>query len=76
MSEGKWPVGSFTLRRPGAAGALAVLMVGLGSAFDCVRWGFMNCTKGSNPEFSRWDESREGTETGGVGTNDGLDWTG
>lgn len=36
----------------------------------------MNCTKGSNPEFKRWDESREGTEMGGAGTNDGLDWTG
>lgn len=75
VSVGIWPIGVFVLRRPDTMGA--VVMLGLASVFDCVRWGFMNCTRGSNPEFKREDESRAGTETrtGGGGTNGSLDWT-
>ncbi len=77
VSVGVWPVGVFALRRPDTTVEPAAVMVGLGSVFDCVRWGFMNCARGSNPEPSSWEESRDGTGTGtgGGGTNVGLDWT-
>lgn len=77
VSVGVWPVGVFALRRPGTTGAPTVVMVGFGSVFDCVMWGFMNWARGSNPELNSWDESRDGTGTwtGGGGTYGGLDWT-
>lgn len=75
VSMGIWTAGGFVLRRPGTMVALAVVMDGWGSVLDCAKWGFMNWARGSNPEFKSWDESRDGTETGGGGTNWGLDWT-
>lgn len=37
VSEGVWLVGALVLRRPEGTGALAVVMVALGSVLDCVR---------------------------------------
>lgn len=77
VSAGVWLLDVFVLRRPEVTWAPAVVMVGLGSVFDCVRCGFMKWARGSNPEVNSWEVSRDGTETGteGGGTNCGLDWT-
>ena len=75
VSVAIWLLGVFVLRRPAVTGTPAAAMVGFDSAFDCVRWGFRKWARGSNPEASSWEVSRDGTGTGGGATNGGLDWT-